>query len=175
MFSKDKVKRLRQVNYILEHNVKLTDKGRKTLEKMRNDLMNEGIDPNAEVKKVKKKRVNTYGVKKGDVFIATSGGKYSTYHDFYEVTEIVGKKRVKVKELKKVAGKRPGKNDKAWTVRPVKNQYVSDEEYVRNVLTFSKDDKPKKIDTHIWDKNAENQAFYNENPFNRDWDEDPYH
>ena len=58
MFSKDKVKRLRQVNYILEHNVKLTDKGRKTLEKMRNDLMSEGIDPNGEVKKVKKKQTH---------------------------------------------------------------------------------------------------------------------
>ena len=172
MFSKDKVKRLRQVNYILEHNVKLTDKGRKTLEKMRNDLMSEGIDPNAEVKKVKKKRVNAYGIKKGDVFVS-SWGYDATYHDFYEVTEVIGKKRVKVKELATKMGKSNDNDPNAWTVRPIKHEYANDEEYTRNVLTHSKD--PKKKDTYIRDKYTHSNAYYTDNPFDRDWNEDNYH
>ena len=103
----------------------------------------------------------------------SSWGYDATYHDFYEVTEVIGKKRVKVKELATKMGKSNDNDPNAWTVRPIKHEYANDEEYTRNVLTHSKD--PKKKDTYIRDKYTHSNAYYTDNPFDRDWNEDNYH
>ena len=170
MFSKDSKKRLKQIECALKYNKHLTDSGRKKLELMKEELVKSKVTSN---KKVTEKKKNKYGIKKGDVFMS-SWGYDATFHDFYEVTDVLGDTRVKVKELSKSTGNAPGYGANDWTVRPIKNDYADDTEYVRNVKNWGQNPKDK---SHciIKDKYKYNSASYVEDPFNRDWHEDNYH
>ena len=170
MFSKDNKKRLYQIECALKYNKNLTESGRKKLEQMRDELVKNKVTPN---KKNLEKKKNKYGIKKGDVFMS-SWGYDATFHDFYEVTDVLGDTRIKVKELAKSTGTAPGYGANDWTVRPIKHEYADDTEYIRNVKSFSKDQKDK-TGTLIKDKYKHNIAMYVENPFDRDWHEDNYH
>jgi len=175
LFSKDKSKRLKQIEGALKHNKNLTEKGRATLEKMRAELLESGVEISNvmnSAKFPKKEKKNKFGIKKGDVFVS-SWGYDATYHDFYEVTDVMGESRVKVKELQKKAGEGSGSGPCCWTVRPVKNQYKTDEELIRNVGNYSPD--KRKNECYIKDKYQHNHAYYVDNPFDEDWEEDNYH
>ena len=175
MFSKDKSKRLKQIEGALKHNKNLTEKGRATLEKMRAELLESGVEISNvmnSAKFSKKEKKNKFGIKKGDVFVS-SWGYDATFHDFYEVTDVMGESRVKVKELQKTAGKGSGAGPCCWTVRPLKNTYADDEELVRSVGNYSAN--KEKASCYIKDKYKYNHAYYTENPFDRDWEEDNYH
>ena len=170
MFSNDKKKRLKQIECALKYNKHLTDSGRKKLEQMKEELIKENIK--VPKKKVESKK-NKYGIKKGDVFMS-SWGYDATFHDFYEVTDVLGDTRVKVKELSKSTGQAPGYGPNDWTVRPIKNDYADDTEYIRSVKHWGQDPKDKNYCV-IKDKYKYNSASYVENPFDIDWHEDNYH
>ena len=170
MFSKDPKKRLKQIEYALKYNSHLTEEGRKKLEQMKVSMTD------GKVSKVKKNttKENEYGIKKGDVFVSTFGYD-ATFHDFYEVTDVLGKTKVKVKELNKKAGDYSPYGACDWTVRPIKNEYADDKEYIRSVKTYRNDSTKGKTETHIKDKYSHHNAYYVENPFDHDWHEDNYH
>ena len=171
MFSKDEKVRLKQIETALKYNKKLTEKGRKTLESMRKELIDKGIKAGSSAKE--KKKVNKYGIEKGDVFV-NSWGYDATFHDFYEVVDVLGDTKVKVREIYKAQGETPGYSSLDWTVRPQKSRFVEGEpELVRSVKKYSTRDG--KEGCMITAKYKHQSAVYTENPFDSDWHEDNYH
>lgn len=170
MFSKDNKKRLKQIECALKYNKNLTDSGRKKLEQMRDELVK---GKGTSIKNVAVKKKNKYGIKKGDVFVS-SWGYDATFHDFYEVTDVLGETKVKVKELAKSTGVADGYGANDWTVRPIKNEYADDTEYIRSVKSYAQNQTDKNH-VLIKDKYKHNIAMYVDNPFDRDWHEDNYH
>ena len=122
--------------------------------------------------KAKPQKVNQYGIQVGDVFVS-SWGYDATYHDFYEVVEVMGKEKVKVKQISKGAGTTPSYSCCEWTVRPNKSTYANDEAIIRTV----KNDRVDGGKQGCWIRGEYSfeYARYVEDPFSRDWEEDDYH
>ena len=172
LFSKDPKKKLKQIESALKYNKNLSNEGREKLLKMKADLKTDKSKPS---KKVEKK-VNQYGVEVGDIFY-DSYGYDATYYTFYEVTDILGKSKVKVRELAKEPGKTEGYGPCDWTIRPAKGKYRTEPvEKIVKKASYMKDDGTKN-NLVIGGVFRDSHAFYvdRDKAFNEDWHEDNYH
>lgn len=176
MFSKDPEKRKIQVEAALK-NKKLSEKGRQTLLKMKKELEDMPLSSKKASKKKSTKTKSTknqYGVKEGDIFCEMYGWD-ATKYNFYEVTEVLDKSRVKVKELNKRQGTDEntyGYND--WNVRPGTIKSDS-EELIRTVKKCNAYPEGSKKNLFIKGELRTAIGIDREEAFNKDWHEEDYY